>query len=182
MSAAATQFTIADLERMPDDGMHREILDGELIELPPAKFGHQDTAKRIFVSLIRYEESCPQFAAYQEGGYRLFRDLSNWLQPDVSVVSTERVRDTARHGYIQGAPEVAIEIISQSESASDVQDKTRAYLRAGSKAVVNIFPKSRTITVHVPDGSARTLEGKDVLTLPDVLPGWEMSLDEIFGE
>jgi Uma2 family endonuclease len=181
VSTTATQFTIADLERMPDDGMHREILDGELIELPPSKLVHQDITKRIFLALVRYEQNDPGFIVYQEAGFKLSRELNNWLQPDVSVIASQRVRSTPPDGYIEGAPEVAFEIISPSDSASDVLEKTEAYLKAGSKAVVNVYPKSRWVTIHLVNGSSRTLKGNDTLTVLDVLPGWEMSLPEIVG-
>jgi len=182
MSAAATQFTIADLERMPDDGMHREIVDGELIELPPAKPRHSRVTKRIFTSLLVYEQTGQPVTVYMEAGFKLMPGMSHWLQPDVSVVTSDREHATSGDEYFAGGPEVAIEVISPSESAADVLAKTIAYLEAGTKVVVNIYPRSRDVTVHLPDGSGKTLRGKDVLTLPDVLPGWEMSLAEIFGE
>ncbi|MBI3682917.1 MAG: Uma2 family endonuclease [Acidobacteria bacterium] len=84
MSAVATEVTIADLERFPDDGMHREILDGGLIELPPPKSGHSKTAGRIHRSLDRFVEQKKLGTVYLEAGYQIFQDDRNWLQPDVS--------------------------------------------------------------------------------------------------
>ncbi len=180
MSAAATQFTLADLERMPDDGMHRELLHGVLIELPPPKLKHSVIANRIAPSLSLSVAKAPHWTVLIEAGYQLSEDRVHWLQPDVSLVETERVQQTAEDAYLIGAPAIAVEIISPSESAGDVLDKTEAYLRAGAKAVVNIYPKQRLITIHRPD-TTLTLRDQDILSLPDLIPGWQMSLAECFS-
>lgn len=181
MSVAVTQFTIADLERMPDDGMHREVLDGELIELPPPKFNHSSVASTIAESLMMYVRHERRLKVLVEAGYKLTPDERHWLQPDVSLLDRARAAATPEDGYFEGAPDVAIEVISPSERAGDVLAKTQAYLRAGTRVVVNVYPKHRRITVHFPDGSARTLEDGNVLTLSDVLSDWTLSLPEIFG-
>ncbi|MBI4909665.1 MAG: Uma2 family endonuclease [Acidobacteria bacterium] len=182
MSAATTQFTLADLERMPADGMHREILHGELIEMPPPTLRHEIIAARINRSLVLFlgrKEFGMVFLSKM--GYRLLSDDRTWVEPDVSFVRKERVQSSLDKDYVDGAPDLAVEVISPSESAQDVEDKIEAYLSGGAHAVVVVYPKKQTVKLFLSEGTSRTLRGGDVLTLPGLLPGWEMPVTEIFA-
>ncbi|MBI3208172.1 MAG: Uma2 family endonuclease [Candidatus Solibacter usitatus] len=179
MSATRTQLTMEDLERIPDDGMHREILWGELILLPPPKIEHANIARLIFKHLDAHVEKRALGKAYIEAGYKLSSGSGTWLQPDVSFLSKERLR---KSGYVVGAPEVAFEIISPSESASDIESKNAAYFQAGATAVVLVFDKTRTVRVCSSNGVMQTLREGEILSLPEVLPGWELAVATIFSE
>ncbi len=179
MSAATDTFTIADLERMPDDGIHRELLHGELIELPPPKLGHSDAAAALFTSLALYLQQQPGFGrAYAEAGYRIFAGDRSYLQPDVSFLSQSRWERTAGTQFVSGAPDVAFEVASPSESGVDIEAKSLAYLAAGARAVVWIYPKTRTI--HILGEGERRLNDKDPLELPTILPGWSLPVRDLF--
>jgi Uma2 family endonuclease len=179
VSAATATFTLADLERMPDDGMHREILHGELIELPPPKLDHSDCASALFAALILYLRQRPRLGrAYAEAGYRVLADDRSWLQPDVSFLAQHRWEQTADGEFVTGAPDVAFEVVSPSESAADIEAKSIAYLKANARAVVWIYPKTRT--VHIIGEGERRLAESDVLELPTVLPGWTLPVRDLF--
>src|SRR6266481_10170560 len=127
----------AAFERLPDDGMHHEIIEGELISLPPPKFGHREIAHIVFRALDAQSES--GFTAYIEAGYKLSENPATWIQPDVSMVGKSRIQATDLDGYLLGAPELAVEVISPSESAHDVSTKVDLLLKHGSKAVWVIY-------------------------------------------
>jgi len=97
MSATAI-FTMADLERMPDDGIHRELLHGELIELLPPKHRHSKIGNKIFKPLSAYVEANNLGDIYVEAGYQVFRDERTWLEPDVSFLRRDRVVSTEEDG------------------------------------------------------------------------------------
>jgi len=119
---------------------------------------------------------------YQEAGYQLFPDRQTWLQPDVSFYDAERVAAVKADEYLQGAPDVAIEVISPSESASDIEGKTEAYLEAGARAVVLVFPDLRRVRVCLGLEQQRLQREDDVRELPDVLPGWRMAVKAMLSE
>ena len=167
-------------EKLPDgDGFHRELIEGELQVLPPPKSGHTKIAKRAYSAILPAEEAGGG-QVYIEAGYKLFSDPATWLEPDVSFVRNARVRDTADGDYFPGAPELAIEVVSPSESAADLNRKVELYLRAGSLAVWVIYPKQRQVRVFLADGSSFVREANDMLSLPELLPGWEFPVSELF--
>ena len=169
-------------ERLPDgDGMHREIIEGELQILPPPKSGHSRIASNCFqVLLVLKEKGLGR--VYLEAGYRLSHDPSTWIQPDVSVIRTERSLETSPDDYFLGAPDLAVEIVSPSETARSLQRKIDLLLKAGSLAVWVIYPKTRKVQVHLPDGTSFTRGVDDMLGLPQLLPGWEFPVAKLFED
>jgi Uma2 family endonuclease len=77
--------------------------------------------------------------------------------------------------------DLAVEIVSPSETADEVRAKVRDFLAAGTPLVWTIYPRTREVIVHTPDGLARTCSGEDVLADPDVLPGFSCSVAELFA-
>jgi Uma2 family endonuclease len=166
-------------EQLPDDGMHHELIEGELITLPPPKSGHSNVAMQILQALFAIQEraGCRAFA---EAGYKLSDDPPTWIQPDVSLIRKERVQATDPEGYFLGAPELAVEVVSPSESAADVDRKVDLMLAHGSKAVWVAFPRTRKVQVYLADGTSysRGISGK--LSLPELAPGWELPVATLF--
>jgi Uma2 family endonuclease len=183
VSAVTTEFTFADLERMPDDRMTREILYGELIELPPPKLNHEEIAALFVASLNLFIGRSARGRVYGSSmGYKVLGDDRTWLMPDVSFLLMERVKANRGKDYAEGAPDLAVEVVSPSESAQDVEDKIQAYLLGGAQAVVVVYPKSRFVRLHLADGTARALREGDVLELPSFLPEWRLPITDIFAE
>jgi Uma2 family endonuclease len=171
-----------DFERLPSgDGYHREILEGELQVLPPAKSGHSLIAGNTAESLRRLQKR-RLGRVLSEAGYKLSQSPPTWVQPDVSFLTQERIQTTDENGYFIGAPELAIEIVSPSESGADIQRKVTLLLAAGSKAVWLIYPKTKTVQVHLPDGTAFTRGISDTLSAPFLLAGWEFPVAQLFAD
>jgi Uma2 family endonuclease len=166
-------------ERLPDDGMHREILEGELIVLPPPKSGHSRIATRVLRALFVLEDR-GLGRVYAEAGYRLTVDPATWIQPDVSFLREARDQAVSPEGYFTGAPELAGEVVSPSESAQDVERKIALLLAHGSGTVWVFYPRTRTVRVCLRDGSSRVVDAQGALTLPELLPGWELAVGPLF--
>ena len=79
------------------------------------------------------------------------------------------------------APDLAIEVISPNDRYSEVNEKVADYLAAGTRMVVVVNPRNRTVNVYTPDG-AITLKLGDTLDGGDVVPGWQMPLTNIFTD
>jgi len=148
--------------------------------LPPVKSGHTKVAKRAFKALMHLEPDAGQ--VYQEAGYKLAEAPSTWLQPDVSFLGPDRAYADDDDGYFRGAPELAIEVISPSESAADIQRKVALYLAAGSQAVWVAYPKTKTVQIHLPDGTSFARGMKDSLSAPFLKTDWELPVAKLFED
>jgi Uma2 family endonuclease len=179
MATTTNQLSWEAFEQLPDDGMHHELIEGELITLPPPKVRHGEVSKRVFVALLAIEKQAG-LRAYQEAGYKLSRNPASWIQPDVSFLAEQRAASADPEGYFLGAPELAVEVISPSESAVDVERKVELFLAHGGQVVWVIYPKSRTVRAFLADGSASLHGLTDSLTLPGILPGWTLPVPTLF--
>src|SRR5712692_3708459 len=168
-------------EQLPDDGMHREIIQGELITLPPPKSIHSLVASKAAEALRPFRER-GLGRVLLEAGYKLSEDPATWIQPDVSFLREDRVRATAPDGYFIGAPELAIEVVSPSESARDLDRKVEALLAAGGQQVWVVHTESRKVRVFLRDGTSYSRGVNDTLSAPELLPGWELAVAKLFED
>jgi Uma2 family endonuclease len=168
-------------EHLPSDGMHHEIIEGELITLPPPKSGHSEVARRTNRVLLVLEDR-RLGRVYLEAGYKLSEDPPTWIQPDVSFLREERAKTTDADGYFLGAPELAVEVISPSESADDVDRKVELLLAHGSLAVWVVYPRTHKVQVYLANRTSFSRGIHDSLSLPDLLPGWELPVARLFEE
>jgi Uma2 family endonuclease len=121
---AARPFTVADLERMPDDGRRYELIDGELLVSPAPGWAHQEAAYTLY-TLLR--QVCPPGLRVIGAPFAVRPDTFNELQPDVMVA---RYDDLTERG-LAGAPLLAVEVISPTSRLRDASLKKAAYARLG---------------------------------------------------
>ena len=183
MAQQTALLTAEDLLRLPDDEMRAELVRGELKKMAPAGGEHGGLAMDLTLlvgAYVRDSHLGRTFAA--ETGFILQQDPDTVRAPDFAFVRQERLagRPLPR-GYIPFAPDLAVEVISPSESAEDVQEKVADYLSAGTQLVWLLYPRLKTVVAHTPDGT-RTFGPPDVLDGGDTLPGFELRIAEIFGE
>ncbi len=159
-ATAVAQLTFEEFERLADQPGKLEILHGELIEMPPALRRQNQIARRVFRSLDKLlTESTPDTwtmalgDTYQEMGYKLIGNT--WLQPDVSVAHAGQKGDK----YFANAPALAVEVISESNSAEQVNGKIDEYLLRGAFEVWVIYPTKRQMWVYRPDSTAGMFSG-----------------------
>ena len=118
------------------------------------------------------------FAA--EAGFRLRRSPDLLRCPDAAFVSAARLPEGIPAGVIDGAPDLAVEVLSPSNTASEMQRKLVDYLRYGSKAVWVVDTGARSVAVHPAGALPRLLEGDDPLEGGDVLPGFSVPASALF--
>jgi Uma2 family endonuclease len=174
-------LTFEEFERMPDEPGKLELLQGELIRMPPLKRKHMNTAQRLFRLLDRMVEELrrgrPELGlgdVYIEMGYRMGSDPGTWLVPDVSITHAGQTGDD----YYEGAPLAAIEVASESQSAAHLEAKAEMYLSRGSREVWLVFPKTRRVWIC--RAGASTIEVRESAIRSEVLPGAEIRFEDIF--
>lgn len=131
-------LTFEEFCELPEAEEKQELLDGELISMPPARLTHMLAAMGFF-ELLR--SVLPKRRVWHEMGYRLRR---GWLIPDVSVSwPNQRIEND----WMQGAPMLAIEIISPSNRPELIERKTAAYLEDGAAEVWVFYPTTPSMVV-----------------------------------
>src|SRR5690348_13748602 len=123
--SAKTLLTADELERMPDDDSVRTELDeGELITLPPAAEGHGFNESRIVSELEQFVRKHKLGRVYTgDTGFRL--NDGTVRSPDVAFVRARRVPTIKSEGFANGAPDLAIEIFSPSDSVRQLMRKVK---------------------------------------------------------
>ncbi len=98
---------------------------------------------------------------------------------DIAFVSKEKPQERLARGWTTIAPDLAVEIISPSNKASDIEKKIEQLLSAGTSLIWVVYPDLQRIVVHTIDGMFK-LKESDLLTGGDVLPGFEIRVADIF--
>jgi Uma2 family endonuclease len=176
--STATLMTLEQFEHLPqEDGVKFELKDGELLRMANAKAGHERTKFRIERSLMAYILRHPIGEIYSESSFAL--SPSRVCAPDVSFLRNELAIKTDPDRIFQVPPDVAIEVVSESESALELRQKIQDYLDAGTKAVWAFYPKLQVIAVY-DDSGAREFRGEQVLEAPEILPGFQAKASQFF--
>jgi Uma2 family endonuclease len=176
--ASKTLLTLEQFEQLPDDGMRHELDEGELVSMPPTAIIHGKIQSRTATVLTNFVDRRSLGIVVTESGFQLSYETVR--APDVSFIPAHRITEANLDGRFEGAPDIAVEIISPSESASDIAHKVEQYLHAGAEVWV-VYPRSRTVHVFEPSKSARVLEAADLLESPTLLPGFSVRVSELFA-
>ncbi|HYN88722.1 MAG TPA: Uma2 family endonuclease [Ardenticatenaceae bacterium] len=178
-----TLLTAEDFLQLSRGDARLELIRGEVIDMSPPGARHGIIALEFGSRLRAWAKSGPGGYTDVESGFVLNRNPDTVRGPDVAYVSQERVPATGvPMGYWPIAPDLAVEVVSPDETADEVRDKVRDYLSAGTRLVLVLYPRTREIIAHTPDGLARTSGPGDVFEHPDVLPGFTCPVGELFPD
>jgi Uma2 family endonuclease len=172
--ATRTLLTFQEFEKYRDDNQKHELLQGEHIILPPPNSDHSDIQHMLLRVLQPYVDQHGLDDVRIKAGFKLSDDT--WVQPDVSFLRTEQLRKRPR-GYFEGSPALAIEVASDSNTAAQLDLKIELYFAHGAEEVWVVFPQTRRVRAHFPDGHSETLA--DVLRSA-MFPGWSAPVAGVF--
>lgn len=181
-------YTVAEyweVTRQPEnEGKRLELVEGVIIEMPPSSRLNTIIAMRIghFLSSHVIEHDLG-YVTGADGGFELGpRDVRI---PDAAFIAKERVPELAGTTF-PAAPDLAVEVVSPSETPRSVLDKARAYLAAGTRLVWVVYPEERVVDVHrlSEDGSMniQTIDAAGTLDGEDMLPGLTLRVRDVFPE
>lgn len=175
-------LTAEEFWALPGDGKGRSLVRGEVVEAVPPGGKHGGIALELGARLREWAKSGPDGYVGVESGSLVRRGPDTVRGPDVSYVRAARVpADGAPEGFWEIPPDLAVEVVSPSESAEEVREKVHDYLSAGVPLIWVLYPRTREVVVHTPDGLARTYGSGDVLEGFDVLPGFTCPVAKLFG-
>jgi len=188
MAVEQKLYTAADLWEMshlPEYADKRlELVEGEIIEMNPSAGGHGLVVSKID-RLIRVfaEQNQLGETTGAETGFLLQKNpigKDTVRAPDVGFIAAGRLSSEMLKGYIPLAPDLAVEVVSEYDTATEIIERVSDFLRAGTRMVWVFYPKPRTAVVHTPYGS-RTIDSDGVLDGGDVLPGFSVPVSEVFS-
>src|SRR5580700_8408348 len=173
-----TLMTAEQFDALPEEeGRKWELLDGELIEVSSATPKHNRILGRLFKLLDSFAEARDLGAALLETDLAVRANTR--LRPDMGFFSAEtwRTVDVKRVPVVQ-PPDIAVEIISPSETMTTIHRKIDAYLKWGVQEVWLIDPDVRTLFVHTRAGVLRLSEGAFLAS--SFVPGWQLQIADLF--
>ena len=188
--AVVKHLTVAEFMAQYHDQL-AEVVDGEVIIMPPPTRHHVRLAIALYNSLNDYLAENPLGTAWPDNTpYVLDCDpRTDWVRdsrvPDVSFITQNRMEaHDAEFGEDDNpwrlAPDLAVEFVSPHDRYSDVNDKVEDYLKYGTRLVWIIDPQTRVIRVYTPDDTGGSvLHDGDTLTGDPVLPGWSLAVKTV---
>src|SRR6266699_2854047 len=141
----STKFMHADLLVMPDDGRHREIIDGELLVTPSPLSDHQRIVGRIASSLFFYLRDHPVGELLTAPMDVILGDY-DVLEPDLLLILNEHrgiIQD-----WVRGAPDLVVEVLSPTTASHDRGPKLKAYARFGVPECWIVDPDQQAVEVY----------------------------------
>ena len=165
-----------------EDGFKDELIRGVVIKMPLPKAPHGRIANIFAFRLTGYVERRDLGIVFHEIGFQVASDPDTILGPDVSFISWDRYEAMSeREGFWQGAPDLAVEVMSPNDRYTQVEAKAAKWIEAGARMVVVIDPRRRQVRVHRPRAETATLGIDDALDGADVIPGWKLPVRALFA-
>lgn len=183
MITQTKRMTAEELAAWSGRAGRSELVKGEYIEMAPASGGQGAVGITIGYWMVDHVRRHPTGRVYAaETGFILARNPDTVRGPDVAYLSYPRAdHPIDQVGFIEGPPDIAVEIVSPNDRDRDVAAKVGDYLAAGTPLVWVVRPKERTVTVHRSGAAGvRVLGAGDVLDGGDVLPGFAVEVRRFF--
>jgi Uma2 family endonuclease len=173
-------ITAAELIRMPRGSSRCVLVRGSLIEQPYRTALAGAVGGTLCASLGRHvDEHALGVVFASRAGFQIGSDPDTVLAPAVAFVKMDH--DELGDGYHPGPPDLAIEIVSELDDPAFVPAVVDEWLKAGCRCVIVVDPSPETITVYRSSADVQELSGADVLDVSDIVPGWTLSLREVFA-
>ncbi len=176
-------LTIEEFEQLPEqNGVRYELVEGKLVAMTVPLPEHNRIIRRIYDLLNEFLKRNPLGEVFfPDTGYVLSRQPATLRGPDLSFLRAERLRQMDPKRNIEGAPDLAIEVVSPNDSAQALNRKVNQYLRSGARAVWVFYPDTRQIDAHSAHG-VRKLREDEALEDRDLLPGFSAAVRKFFED
>jgi Uma2 family endonuclease len=184
MATVTTLLTAEDFLLMGGNGPPVELVRGRIVPMNQPNFEHGVLCGEIAYQLRRFLESNDLgHLTTNDSGVITERDPDTVRGPDVAFFSYQRVprENRRKKTYPTASPDIAIEVLSPRDEWKEVLGTIGEYLVAGVTVVCVVDPQHDEVRLYFPDRPEQLLSAKDRLTFPAILPGFELSLPDLFG-
>lgn len=159
-----------------------ELVRGEPRVMSPCGAPHAVVGSNLLGLMLPFVAQHKLGRVFGDGlGYELIALPHTVRNPDASFVRAERLpAEGVRRGFLKIAPDLVVEILSPSETASELEEKLDDYRAAGTPLIWVIDPDRRTVMIVSGDAPLRWIRAEDTLDGGDVLPGFHCRVIELF--
>jgi Uma2 family endonuclease len=179
MSTIARATTADELLENPPK-QRCELVRGELRMMSPANSRHGWVVVQVTAPLAAFvAKNKLGYVLGAETGFFIQRDPDTVRAPDVAFVRAERVEGELTEKFFPGPPDLAVEVLSPNDSASEVHEKAEDWLNAGCAEVWLIDPRRKSASKCIRSGNSVVREPVESLT-SGLLPGFELPVAELF--
>ena len=172
------------LSQLPDDSNDYELIDGELIPMTPPGGEHGELALSLGSYIRAFVRENGLGRATVETGYHPADDRQTLLGPDIAFVSHERAPDPFPKRFVPVMPNLAVEILSPTDTIHKAREKAELYLGNGSQLVWIVLPDEQSVEVcrmtEAGEMKREVVGLDDSLSGEDVLPGFSLDVRRIF--
>jgi Uma2 family endonuclease len=177
-------LTIEQFEQLPEEDAHRiELVRGRVLREPRPGYQHGWLIGELYSALKAHVDANRLGRVFIDVGTVIATEPATVRGPDLVYHSHERSPGAPIPvGFSHVAPDLCVEVVSPSNRTAELMEKIEDYLGVGVRAVWVVYPRTRRIVVHTPGNPSRTLRGDDVLEGGEVLPGFRLSLSQLFSE
>lgn len=176
--------TADELLALPDDAWRYELIEGRLVRMSPTGDRHNRTSARLFGAVYRFVTPRALGEVYpQDSGFLVSQagEPDTVLAPDLAFVRAEQVPRPPVEGFPRIAPDMVAEVISPSQTLSQLQQKAETWLSCGVRQVWILVPKTRTVEVWSAARPPVSLGEGDTLTGEDALAGFTVAVADLFA-
>jgi Uma2 family endonuclease len=183
VGAGAQRYSVADYEQLADDdAVTIELVQGFLVREPAPGAEHGRIQTRIARLLDEYAEAGGRGVVLSNAGFLLVEHPPTVRAPGVAFIARSRAPSgVLEPGFWRGAPDLAVEINSPSNTASDTLQKVSDYLDAGVRLVWVVDPPTATVTVYRSRQDIELLPRDSTLDGGVVLPGLRLTVADLLG-
>jgi len=180
---APRAWTDEEFMALPDDGNRYEIVNGELINMGNSGMEHGYVGTLLSIVVGGYVLS-QKLGVVCDSSTAFKMKSGNRRSPDLSFVAKERLQGVKRlpKGYFDGAPDLAVEVISPSNTFEEIHSKLIEYFESGTRLVWVVNPDEQSVLVYRRPQPERLLKITDSLDGEDVIAGLTLPVAELFAE
>jgi Uma2 family endonuclease len=177
------EITVEEFEqflRLPEyQGRLFELINGKIVEKMPTE-EHGTIVLNIGSAIKYYIRQQGRGRVGAEIRYRLLSDRHNSRQPDLSY--SHGTLPAVISGAVPHMPELVVEVQSPDDSVKAMRERAEYFIANDVQLVWLVFPRKRYVEVYSPDHEMEILFGSDSLSGGDLLPGFAMSIEEVFAD
>lgn len=179
-----SSMTIKELEKIQyllSDAGHDyqvELDDGKVVIMGPSDITSSEVTALFILSLGNWVYPRRLGRVFDSAGGFILPN-NDLKAPDISFVQAARLKRTVR-SFAELVPDLVVEVKSQSDRIKPIEEKIMLFLSLGARIGILIDPDKKNVIIYRLEATPIIFKNKDILTLPDLLPGWELPINEIW--